>query len=209
MNRQILFALIAVFLLTGAAFAQNRNVAKSVKKTPPKKVINYIQDQEEYAVYEAVLRETFPHATVGQTIVLNKEVTGCGTVIDNEVEMVISRTVLEELFQDCYAKKWGNYELVANNFPSQDKIVLVSEKDLEPIFNANCDVAWRRFYKKFPSAKGNTSFSRIGFNSQRNFAVVNFGSQSACLASSGRIIFLEKENEVWKVKKSQTTWSSE
>ena len=208
MSRRIIFILAAVLLIFGAADAQKRQRTKLAASKPQavKKII-YIQDKDEYAVYEAVLKAKFQN-NVGQTIVLNREVTGCSTIIDRETENQFSRDTLEQLFSDCSAKKNGNFELLGNFLQTEQKIVLVPESELEKIFIPTCDAGWRRFYKKFPNSAGNASFSRVGFDSGRNFAVVNFGNQSACSVSKGEIVFLQRENDVWKVRKSVPTWAS-
>lgn len=206
MYRQIFLALIIILLIFGGASGQTKKTAKQTKKTKPAKIITYVEDQEEYAVYKAVLKENFKEQE-GQVIVVNKEVAGCGSIIDDETRREFPGAVLEELFRDCYAKKWGNFELVGDFFQSEGKIVLVSEKELESIFLSSCNLGWKKFYKKFPNSSGNASFSRVGFDAQRNYAVVNFGNQSACLGGTGRIVFLQKEGDgAWKVKKSQKTW---
>lgn len=207
MFKHFIFSFAVVLFIFGTADAQKRKKTKPVVKPQPVKKINFIEDKDEYAVYEAVLKEKFQNKT-GQTIVLNKEVTGCATIIDRETERLFSRDTLEELFSDCSSKKWGNFELLVNYFQIEEKIVLVSEDELGKIFIPTCDSGWRKFYRKYPNSVGNTSFSRVGFDGSRNYAVVNFGNQSGCLAGGGQIVFLQKENESWKVKKSQATWIS-
>lgn len=208
MFKQIIFSFVAILLIFGVADAQKKRRTKTAAPKPqPVKKITLIEDKDEYAVYEAVLRDKF-QSRVNQTIVLNKEVTGCSTVIDRETEAQFPRSALDELFSDCYGKKWGNYELVGNYFQTEEKIVLVTEDELGKLFIPTCDSGWRKFYRKYPNSVGNTSFSRVGFDTSRNFAVVNFGNQSGCLAGGGQIVFLQKENEIWQVKKTKSTWVS-
>lgn len=205
-NFALVFAILLFFI--GIADAQKRKKSKTpVPKAVSVKRITLVSDADEYAVYQAVLREKFQTQT-GRTIVLNKEVTGCSTVIDRDVERQFSRDALEEIFTDCYSKKNGNYELVGNYFQPEEKIVLVSEDEISKIFIPSCNSGWQRFYRKYPNSFGNTSFSRVGFDSRRNFAVVNFGNQSGCLVGGGQIVFLQKENDVWRIKKTQSTWAS-
>lgn len=208
MVKKFVLIFAVVMLTVTAADAQKTKKAKPVAAKPKLvKKITYIEDRDEYAVYQAVLKERFQNK-IGQTIVLNKEVTGCSTVIDSETEAQFSRAALDELFSDCHAKKSGNYELVGNYFQSEEKVVLVSEDELGKLFVPACASGWRKFYRKYPNSVGNTSFSRVGFDSNRNLAVVNFGNQAGCLAGGGQIVFLQKENDEWKVKKSQPTWVS-
>jgi hypothetical protein len=200
-------AILSVFAAVAVAQQKKKKNAPEVKKPVAVKKITFIEDKDEYAVYRAVLREKFQNKT-GRTIVLNKEVTGCATIIDRETERLFSRDTLEQLFTDCSAKKWGNFELHSNHFQPEERIILVSENELGKIFIPTCDSGWRKFYRKYPNAAGNASFSRIGFDSGRNFAVVNFGSQSGCSEGGGEIVFLQKEDDAWRVKKSQATWVS-
>lgn len=208
MFKKFVLVIAVVIMASATISAQKTKKTKSaIAKPPTVKKISYIEDRDEYAVYQAVLRERFQHK-IGQTIILNKEVAGCSTVINSAAEAQFSRDALEELFSDCYRKKNGNYELVGNYFQTDEKIILVSEDELGKIFVPTCDTGWRKFYRKYPNSVGNTSFSRVGFNSAKTIAVVNFGNQAGCLAGGGQIVFLQKENEIWKVKKSQPTWVS-
>jgi hypothetical protein len=208
MFRQITLALIFVLLTFSFADGQKKKTVKQqVAKPQPARIINYIDDKEEYAVYEAVLKEKFQDK-LGQLVVVNKEVTGCGSIIDEQVEREFSRNVLEELFRDCYGKKNGNFELLPDYFQTENKIVLIPESELEKFLIPSCEVGWKKFYKKYPNSTGNANFSRIGFDAQRNYAVVNFGSRSACSGGRGQIIFLQKDEGVWRIRKSETTWAT-
>ncbi|MDQ6788282.1 MAG: hypothetical protein M3033_15870, partial [Acidobacteriota bacterium] len=109
--------------------------------------------------------------------------------------------------KDCALKKEDS-KLSANFFNLKGKVVLLTQDELEKFFHLSCENGWKNFYKKYPNSNGSMGLSRVGFDGKKNFAVVNFGNQAECLNGEGQIIFLQKDNGAWKIKKTQTTWVS-
>jgi len=52
------------------------------------------------------------------------------------------------------------------------------------------------------------TISKIGYNKNSTQAILTIGVIYAPLAGSGSLVFLEKENGIWKIKESIMTWIS-
>lgn len=83
--------------------------------------------------------------------------------------------------------------------------VLLSSEELSTIFKQ--PDGWDVFHKKY-SDSGYTVFSRVGFNSTLDQAVVYVGSMAGPLMGAGYYYLLEKENGEWLIKEQIMVWIS-
>lgn len=67
---------------------------------------------------------------------------------------------------------------------------------------------WEIFYKKYPNSRGIVSVSRIGFNGEKNQALVYFEHWCLSLCGTGNYIVLKKENGNWKIAEWAEMWIS-
>ncbi len=68
--------------------------------------------------------------------------------------------------------------------------------------------AWRKFMLKHPNTPGIIIVSRIGFNRERDQAVVYSGMSCGELCGQGEFAWLLKRNGVWTVENSNVVWIS-
>lgn len=102
--------------------------------------------------------------------------------------------ILEERFPVEY-----KYNVITEN----DLKVLLDEGKKESIKNScyvgiSCD--WQLFFKKYKYSGGYYSFSRVGFNLNKRFALVAAEKEQGDYMSSNFYV-LRKENKKWKVYK--------
>lgn len=89
--------------------------------------------------------------------------------------------------------------------------VLITEEELEEISSRARGSAWdfwREFYKCYPDAFGILSFSRVGFNQERNTALFYFGLQQASIVGRGQMILMRHVDGAWHFRASYTLWIS-
>jgi hypothetical protein len=75
---------------------------------------------------------------------------------------------------------------------------LVSSQEMHAIFSSTQD-GWQLFYERYPDAPGAMMFSRVGFNSTGEQALVAWRFQWDWLAGDGGFILLVKEAGAWQV----------
>lgn len=108
--------------------------------------------------------------------------------------------------------------LIANNetplfldysFPiSSTQVLLVSEAELNYIFNSDSQNDWIQFYNTFPNANGFNQFSAVAYNADKTKALLETGNICGSLCGLGTLYYLEKENGIWIIKKTVDTWIS-
>ncbi|MDQ6787260.1 MAG: hypothetical protein M3033_10670, partial [Acidobacteriota bacterium] len=99
MLNKIAAFLMFVFLFVNFADAQKKNAVQTKKKIQPKistALNRYVEEREEYAVYEAVIKEKFGDKK-GRFVVINKKVSGCGFIVNETEKNDMSPLTFEEL----------------------------------------------------------------------------------------------------------------
>lgn len=64
------------------------------------------------------------------------------------------------------------------------------------------ELDWEEFYKKYPDSGGFIGISPVGFNRERNQALIYLEHSCRSLCGSGHYILLSKNKEDWKVDKN-------
>jgi hypothetical protein len=82
---------------------------------------------------------------------------------------------------------------------------VITQEELDKIFKEG---QWEDFYKKYPKAGGVWAFSRPGYNSARNEAVLYVSHACGSLCGTGHIYFLAKKKDQWTVQNRLLLWIS-
>jgi hypothetical protein len=100
-----------------------------------------------------------------------------------------------------------------NQFDLKSKANLLSETELRMIFKPErsygeiAEEDWANFRKKYQTFSL-LSLSRVGFNKNRDKALVVLGSQYGYLGGDGFYYLLVKKRDGWKIKKKVRAWIS-
>jgi hypothetical protein len=84
---------------------------------------------------------------------------------------------------------------------------IITREEIDKTFTKDGG-GWERFYIKYPQSAGFWSFSRPGYNSSRDEAVLFVGHSCGDLCGTGHLYFLTKENGKWGVKNRLLLWIS-
>ena len=82
---------------------------------------------------------------------------------------------------------------------------VITRGELDKVFRRG---GWQDFYKEYPDAGGYWIFSRAGFNSARNEAVLSVSHWCGELCGAGHLYLLAKQNGRWKVQNQLMLWVS-
>jgi hypothetical protein len=82
-------------------------------------------------------------------------------------------------------------------------IVVADATEIEEIFSGGVDHGWESLGEATI-----VNFSRIGFSCERNQALVYLAYQCGPLCGKGRLIFLEKKENIWKPVFERGLWIS-
>jgi hypothetical protein len=98
----------------------------------------------------------------------------------------------------------NRYKIIADSIKSLLKGVNISRDS----FKLHPNNFWEFFYQLFPTSNGLITFSRIGFNEEKNEAVLYFHHGRDYLDGEGSYIFMRKINGHWKILCKARLWVS-
>ena len=167
--------------------------------TSPQNDGSRIED-EEYAVYSALINESTGDDNKDRLLVIQEEPSPWVGITGEELDRVYealesSPNVMPETVYDLRAKV-REHRNFARHFDIKWRYVLVSGKELEEIFQDGGG-SWDKFYKEYLGSKGITTLSRVGFNSDRTQALVYVGYGCGGLCGGGGYLLFVKTNGVW------------
>jgi hypothetical protein len=84
---------------------------------------------------------------------------------------------------------------------------LLTQADRNEIFSLN-QSGWDIFYSRYPDAPGITTFSKVGFNSSLDQALVYIGTSSNWHVGEGYYILLQQTNGSWSINQKVLVWES-
>lgn len=90
-------------------------------------------------------------------------------------------------------------------FGDAESYKVIAQEELDKIFKEG---GWEDFYKKYPETGGVWTFSRPGYNSAGNEAVLYVGHSCGSLCGTGHLYFLAKQNDQWIVQNRLMLWIS-
>jgi hypothetical protein len=113
----------------------------------------------------------------------------------------------QETFSD-YAGKVLSACAVRPEFgdPKSYKMIASGEKD--DFFKEGVGRGWQEFYRKYPRSGGYWQFSRPGYNSTQDEALLYVVHSCGGLCGTGHLYLLSKQNGQWSVKNRLMLWIS-
>jgi hypothetical protein len=105
----------------------------------------------------------------------------------------------------AFERKAQSSCLLHPEFGDRKSYKVITQGDVDKAFK---DGGWQGFYKEHPEAGGYWIFSRPGYNSERNKAVLSVSHWCGELCGTGYLYFLTKQNDQWKVQNRLMLWIS-
>lgn len=171
-------------------------------------------DLDEYSVYSDLLKEEFIGKRTKQ-IVIKKETAvqnfSANEKIPTEGLQGSLSSLKKETAEDFLLRNKQSAKLT-DKFKLKVKINLVGE-EIDKIFiennrNGSTENGWMIFHKRYPTADGIITLSRVGFNKEKTQALIFVAFGCGWLCGEGNYILLEKQEEEWKVKSKLINWVS-
>jgi hypothetical protein len=187
---------------------------QSKKKSPTPKISaapSSPMDEEDYAVYSAVLQELYG----GKIIILENQVSGCTGVGNNkegEASWQKSLDGLSSKLKKLNPKTVADFKSKSQLCRTLDakfnsSVRMISKQERRTIFSGkDMRKAWAAFNKKFPSPNGYAIISNIGFNENRTQALVDVSNKCGENCGSEQLILLMKVNGSWSVSGMNVLW---
>lgn len=153
-----------------------------------------VTDSEEYLVYSALIDERHSEPSAKPLFTIKGELVKERHVVDPPLKLVVieDKTLytidsmdaenrarvlrekmpagVEETFADFISKNQRAYKL-SNNFTATIKTELINEQEKQDYFSNKTGMA-DGFFARYPGAQGTLAFSRVGFNPNKDKALV-------------------------------------
>lgn len=100
-------------------------------------------------------------------------------------------------------------ELPHRLFRKEIKWSIASESDLKQVFSGNSlGEGWKNFYRKYPTAKGLTSLSRVGLDDESKQALFFIALRPGGFGGSGHLILMHRRFGLWRKLSAGMAWVS-
>lgn len=201
-------ALKILGVLAAFAFLANAPTLRAQKTSaPPPQTLT----DDDSAVYTAVLRELY-QAAKGRPIILSDQTAigvppGMLTNLPVQGPQTISflNPISPEARQSFEDLNHSSLHLPPPcKFAPECTLVDIADIALQ----VKSAKAWRKFMAKHANTPGIIIVSRIGFNRDRDQAVMYSGMSCGELCGQGEFTWLTKHNGVWTVESSNVVWIS-
>lgn len=202
----LLFLFILVFV---CGCSKSARVADSAPKKESVNIRNLGLDDEEYAVYSALISDMYvrdgsksitilietrasksPHSDLAETL--------------QRVRGGIAGGITSDVINDFLEKNLQPSPLT-NRFNSIGEYRLLSREEVERIFQKGG--GWVEYHSNY-HAQGIVELSRVGFSHGGEQALVYTGIQSGLKTGVGYYVLLVKESEGWRIKDKVEIWAS-
>lgn len=203
---KVMILSLILFGLTTACSKDENSTVPEFKLATPDAI-----DAIDYQVYTVVLKQAYSTSTyfvVNQKTATVKSITSSDKTY--KTALVSEFPNLDQtIFTNFTSKndKIYNFDSKFEIAPTPFKLLSTEENDYD-FKTLGINEGWKAFHKQYGESNGIIDFSRIGFNNAKDQAVLETGRYTASLAAEGAIIYLVKENNIWKVKKILKTWVS-
>jgi hypothetical protein len=168
-------------------------------------------DADEYAVYSSLIEAKFINDTVKMIVIESRTsdyVPSAGTLGKRLEGLKQRMPAVDQETLDDYVAKAKVSEALGRSFQLSVKYLLISRKSLDALFRRSPRYGWESFYKKYPDSGGFLVLSGVGFNQQRDQALIYVSSMRQSLSSDGSYMLMRKENGTWVLKLRFTTMMS-
>jgi len=202
-----------VFLVAMACFASSQDGPPSATKESTEHNCELTQD--DYLVFAALLNglhgpEDPEEAWEGKEMLI-ANVTATPNKPESQANWGFrsksSAAPSRETFSD-YADKARSACAVKPEFGDPNSYKIIARDEIDNFFKKSVGRGWQEFYKKYPKSAGFWQFSRPGYNSTRDEALLYVGHSCGGLCGTGHLYLLSKQNGQWTVKNRVMLWIS-
>lgn len=166
---------------------------------------------EEYEVYNGLIKSLNEDNETSHLVI--KKQTYSEIIEGIAVKYITKKLSLDTKIIEDYNKQNRLESEIQNQFKLRSKITLVGDEIQEILKRPQTEnelieaKSWENFRQKYQTTSLLT-LSRVGFNEEKNKALVVYGYQSGWLGGEGTFYLLTKKNNSWKIKKKVRAWIS-
>ena len=162
---------------------------------------------DEYDVYSALIQSVYIGATQPKQIVITP-------VHDDRHFFGQAVGAMESQWSDLgdavddFKAKNRTSSVLERRFTISVPYAIVSEQEMASIFSTTVVRDWKKFYAKYPDAKAFLALSRVGFNQEKDTAVLYTEYQRGPTGGEGYVVLMKKTDGRWTVDQNSMCWTS-
>lgn len=213
MKKSKALAVLLVGVLSWSVFAALATQTK--KKASSAKSIGLALDEEEYAVFSALIQSLY--ASGAKVLVIDNFVSGCvpvGNNAEGERAWQQSLNKLPGKLPKLSSKTLADFKSKSRlcrpleaKLTLPTKYILISQQERQTIFSkSDVNKSWQSFNQKYPGANGYINVSNIGFNEDRSQALVDTFRKCGDKCGGEKMVLLTKTNGKWSVTATHKIW---
>ena len=108
---------------------------------------------------------------------------------------------------DDFKAKNRTASVLERRFTTSAPYSIVSEQEMASIFSSTV-AGWEKFYAKYPHAYAFLALSRVGFNQEKDTAVLYTEYQRGATDGEGDVVLMKKTDGRWTVEQNSMCWMS-
>ncbi len=161
--------------------------------------------EEEYAVYAAVIEQTFLNSQ-SEMVVVQYETIAVGLQIPAQTreKILTYAPQVSSAMLDALEQANQQSATLDGRIPLGIKALVRPTADLQTMLQQ--DATWQTFYKTYPNTPGIVAVSRAVFDKKGETALVYATLRSGLSNEAAYFVVLNKENGLWRVVKKFPEW---
>jgi hypothetical protein len=171
-----------------------------------------ILDREEAGVYAAYVDPTYTRVADSSEYLKRHVI--CDQTADMEMLRCwpkvlghLSPAPMQETIDDFVARN-GRRHVINPHLRFRLPHRLIPNASIDQFFAHDAAAGWLGFNKEYPKSHGILWLSRVGFNKDRNQALLYTGNEWTAAAGEGFLILLQKETGGWREVSRAVCWVS-
>ncbi len=165
------------------------------------------EDSEAYRVYSVLIPKDWIWTNAkAESLVIAAQTVSSELCLKPEDESAAILAPAMANYKELAAKRWN----LTRKFDLSKPYTLVDRQELDSYFSKGIN-GWNDFYAKYPKSGGYLALSPVGFNPDKDVAIVEVDHRCGGLCGGGGFSVLQKQNGEWKNMKwkgSSCVWAS-
>ena len=164
-------------------------------------------EREEYSVYSALVSEQFVRDNTRLVIITDPTCCHLSQLTKENPDVLQQLAPVSQDTVRDFADRNREEKHLRREFTLAVAYRIVDYAKIEKLFAPMIlDEEWKTFYRLYPRSNGYLRLSRVGFNKDRNEALVETAWMRGERYGEGKYFLLSKVGGKWRVQRSAGTW---
>jgi len=154
-------------------------------------------DDEEYAVYAALIENSFRGDWVEQVLIMDHTRVNSPELLEKDLAEIQEKKRLDKALVDSFLERNQQPFPLKPAFEMKLAYQLLTQEEVDAFRPLDEESGWKLFYEKFPNAVGYIYLSRVGFNADLSQALVYYEHYHYDQPIRGGYCLMTREEGSW------------